>query len=288
MKKTSIILSIAAAATGMFTACSGDKTAALQQQVDSLSTALQEKTENLDYYQSCLTVLSEGLDSIAQADGSLLAVTGNREGTVDKATVRQQLDDYADLLTRQRSRINELEKSLQGSTGDVANLRKMIALMKQQIEEKDAVISDLQERIQLKDFNISQLNGEVNRLVTVNTNLKDENAQKDEVIGIQNEMINTAYYLIGTSKELKKAGVLSKSVLGGAKVSTEIDESQFTRIDIRNVRQIEVDSKSITVRSSHPKSSYTIDVDKQAKRSILRILDEIEFWKNTRYLIIEK
>lgn len=289
MKKTAISLTVTlmlAVAIG-FISCNGENNA-LQSQVDSLTTKIEEQAQDLDYYQSCLNIVSDGLDSIAAADSSLMVVTGNKEGTIDKETVKKNLMAYAEMLTRQHERIQGLEQKLNESNREVGKIKMLLDYLNKQIAEKDATIRDLQERIDLKDFNINRLQAEISRLNTVNTSLESTVKEKEEVISYAQEMLNEAYYIIGTNKELKNAGVLSQKFLGKAKMNNDINISAFKKIDIRHVTQIPVNSKSVKIHSAHPSNSYTIQIDKRNKTSIITIIDEIAFWSLTHYLVIEK
>ena len=71
-------------------------------------------------------------------------------------------------------------------------------------------------------------------------------------------------------------------------MNSDVDVSAFKKIDIRQVTQIQVDSKNAKILSSHPSNSYSIRVDKANKSSVITILDEVAFWSLTRYLVIEK
>ena len=272
-----------------FNACSGDQSGALQSQVDSLTSVVEQQAQDLDYYQSCLTIVSEGLDSIAKADSSLISITSGNEGTVTRESVRENLQSYADLLTRQHQRIDDLEQKLGNSSAEVKRMSGLIAMLNKQIAEKEATIQSLREKVELSNFSISMLQGEVNRLSDANAQLTTTVSAQGEAIQAAQEMLNEAYYIVGTSKELKASGILSKKFLGKTKVDADnIDASLFTKIDIRNVTQITVDDKSVTIKSQHPSGSYQVVSDKKSNTSVIQILDEVAFWSLTRYLIIQK
>lgn len=284
------ICAISACATVLlFQACGGNQTEALQSELDSLMTIVEQQNQDLEFYQSCLFLVSDGLDSIARADNNLVAVASNKEKTVTRESIKQDLDAYASLLTRQRERINTLERQMTEGNKDRERMRGIINMLKQQVEEKDATIQKLQEKVETQDFNIALLLDEINKLHAQNVTLKKENKATDEALDVAREMINEAYYLIGTSKELKESGVLKGKFFGKSKVNVdEIKSSKFTQIDIRNVNKLVVDSKKITLKSQHPSTSYEIQTDKKNGISTLVILDENAFWDQTRYLIIQK
>lgn len=290
MKKITLSLTLAStlmAAVG-FMSCDGESKSSLKMQVDSLTTKLEEQAEDLSYYQDCLDIVSDGLDSIAAADSSLMMVTGNKEGTISKESIRENLAAYADMLARQHERIQNLENELSGNKRELSKMKQLLAYLNKQIAEKDATIKSLNEQLDQKNFDINKLKEEVGRLNVTNADLTNTVKQQDEAITVAQEMLNEAYYIVGTNKELKKQGVLSKKFLGKAQMNSDVDVSAFKKIDIRQVTQIQVDSKNVKILSSHPSNSYSIRVDKANKSSVITILDEVAFWSLTRYLVIEK
>lgn len=290
MKKITLSLTLAStlmAAVG-FMSCDGESKSSLKMQVDSLTTKLEEQAEDLSYYQDCLDIVSDGLDSIAAADSSLMMVTGNKEGTISKESIRENLAAYADMLARQHERIQNLENELSGNKRELSKMKQLLAYLNKQIAEKDATIKSLNEQLDQKNFDINKLKEEVGRLNVTNADLTNTVKQQDEAITVAQEMLNEAYYIVGTNKELKKQGVLSKKFLGKAQMNSDVDVSAFKKIDIRQVTRIQVDSKNVKILSSHPSNSYSIRVDKANKSSVITILDEVAFWSLTRYLVIEK
>ena len=167
-------------------------------------------------------------------------------------------------------------------------LKSLLDMLNQRIIDKDVTIQDLQEKADAKDFKIAMLQDEVNRLYTENANLKDEISSQRKTINIAQGIINEAYYIVGTSKELKAANILSGKFLGKSKVDVDnIDLSLFKQVDIRKFHRLNVDGK-ITLKSQHPSDSYRVEYDKESKTSTLYVTDEIDFWSLTRYLIIQQ
>lgn len=272
-----------------FVSCGGSQTEAMQSQIDSLTNTIEQKNLDLEFYQNCLFLVSDGLDSIAKADSNLFVVTSSREKTVTRESIKQDLDAYASLLTRQRERINQLEQQISGGSKDRERMQRLFSLLNKQIEEKNATIQKLQEKVKTQGFNLSMLREEVSQLHTQNTALQQENESQAEAIQVAQEMLNEAYYIVGTSRELKDAGVLSSRFLGKSKINADqIDTSIFTKVDIRNFLQLTIQSKKITIKSQHPSTSYEITTDKQNGITTLRILDEEEFWSQARFLVIQK
>ena len=284
-----ICVALSTMAVLSFQACKGDQTEALQSQVDSLTATIEQNNQELEFYQSCLFLVSDGLDSIARADKNLMTVASSREKTITRESIKQDLAAYADLLTRQRERINQLEAQMGEGGKERERMKGLISILSKQIEEKDATIQKLQKKVETQDFNVALLQDEINGLYTKIATLKHENKSKDEAIKVAQEMLSEGYYIIGSSSELKKLGVLSSRFLGKSKVNVdEIDESIFTKIDTRDFLQLTIPSKKVTIKSQHPSTSYKLTTDKKSGTTTLDIIDELDFWSVTRFLIIQK
>ena len=267
----------------------GGDTAAMQAQIDSLTAQVTRQAEDLGFYQGCLSLVTDGLDSIARADTHLLTISTGKEGTITRETILEDLQAYAGMLDRQRQRIAELEGQLDTDNTERARMRALIDHLNQQVEQKNAFIQQLQEKLDSKEFNIAMLQDEVNRLYAANAELTNTVNSQRKTINDTQARLNQAYYIVGTSKELKDAGVLSSKFLGKSKVDVDnIDANLFTKVNVRRFQQLSVNSKSITIKSQHPSDSYEIIVDKKNGTSTLQIRDEEAFWSLTRFLIIQE
>ena len=86
----------------------------------------------------------------------------------------------------------------------------------------------------------------------------NKNQVKDQqILQVEYEK-NTAYYIIGTKKELQE--YIHQVVWKGrkTKVSGDSELSKYTKVDIRQFEQIPLSGKNkIKILTSHPSSSYT-------------------------------
>jgi hypothetical protein len=270
-------------------ACGGNEQKELQQQVDSLSTKVMQQDEELSFYYDCMDLLTKGLDSLA-VEGNMLLGDNNTTDRASKDAIKERLAGMGTMLQTQRDRVAELEKKLQNSNANAAKMKGMVEYLKAQIAQRDEQISDLQRMVNEKDFDIAMFKSEVNRLAGYNRSLLNTVDEQEESLQQADEALNQAFYIIGTSKELKEKGVLKAGGLfKGNKVNVDNMKTEgFTTIDVRIDTEIPISSKSPSVKSQHPANSYTITTDKATKTSVLKITDTKAFWSLTRYLIIEK
>ena len=153
----------------------------------------------------------------------------------------------------------------------------------------EKMIENLQNTITLKDTEIAELktkleglNVELSNLNTNYKSLESENTSKQEAL-------NTAYYAIGTSKELKEKKVISKEggFVGLGKsttVSQDFNREYFTKVNIEQFTTINIGAKKAKILTNHPTSSYKLVGDKPVDR--LDIKNPDDFWSVSKYLVI--
>ena len=138
----------------------------------------------------------------------------------------------------------------------------------------------LQSELAKKDETIEKLADDVNELA--------QHAElQAEKIREQDKSLNVAYYVFGTSSELKDQKILSGGFLKSTKVlSDTFNKDYFLQIDIRNVTQIPTYSTKAKLWSNHPEGTYEF-VETGNGNLTLNITDTQRFWSLTKYLIIE-
>lgn len=276
--------------TTIFFSCNvnNSKETILQAQIDSLEAANSEQAEQMKEISEFMSIVSEGLDSIATQEEQL---TGNGKGMegrkMTKEELRANLNAFAALLERQRNRIAQLEDSLQNKGESFGNLRNIITYLNQQLEEKNQTIAALQASLNNKNVDIQRLDKQVKKLTASNEKLTEEVNKQGEALVTQSEVINECYVKIGTKKELQQAGVLSG---GGLLSKKKLDVSNFQRagfmkVDIRSYVEVDIPSKKIQILTSMPSSSYTITSNGNSSR--LTITNPTLFWSVSNYLVIQ-
>ena len=133
------------------------------------------------------------------------------------------------------------------------------------------------------------LNIEVGNLEEDIANLEMDNEEKDNMIDDKDDEINTAYYVIGTKKELLENEVITKE--GGfigmgkiAKLKDKFNKDYFTKVDIRETSEISVYAKKGEVITNHPSDTYKIIGEEKLDK--IEILNPKEFWGASKYLVI--
>ncbi|MBW7935657.1 MAG: hypothetical protein LC101_11210 [Flavobacteriales bacterium] len=268
-------------------ACGGGSQANIDQmkkELDSLKNLQAESSATVDVYIGDLNDIYESLEEVKRKEGAISkTAAGGGEIAADKKTLIQEDIMLIDqMMQENRDKLESLRSKVKKSDKKMAELEKLIANLQKQIEEKDSQIAGL--KLQLEGLNI-----ELENLSASYDNLNKENETNKETIGKQTEELNTVYFAMGTFKELVDNKVLDKggalTVKSGSKLAADVNIDYFTKADLRTLKDIKVGNRKITIKSSHPTGSYTLE-PASGKTEKLVINDAQAFWKNTKYCVI--
>lgn len=285
MKKFAFII-MAMLVAFAFTACNDGQKSKEQQQLDSLMQANSMTQKELAEYVSLVNSISESLDYIQSAENEIYKA---KEGSASdrKAAVREKIQNLSNVVNEQREKIAELERKVKSAGANGAKLQALINTLKVEIEQKDALIGDLQRQVESQNFDIANLKENVSVLTASNEELTTNLSEKEEVINAQTEKMNAqtekmneAFVKVGTSKELKNAGVLEKSRLNASNLAA----AGFKKVDIRNFTELTVPSKKIEILTQMPKNSYVATVEGNSTK--IKIYNPESFWSVSKYLIV--
>lgn len=250
---------------------------------DSLSSAngnlngqLNEKEAALQEFITAFNEIQENLNTIKEKE-KIVNNTASTKGDVKskEGQIKEDIQSIYDLMAKNKNRIGSLTKKLKDSRLKVEGLEKMIENLQTSIDQKDGEIADLKSKIEGLNIELS----------TLNTNYTASEASNVE----KQDMLNTAYYAIGTSKELKEKKVISKE--GGfiglgktTKVSEDFNKDYFTKINIEQTLSINIGAKKAKILTNHPSSSYKLIGEKPVEK--IDITNPKEFWGASKYLVI--
>ena len=249
-------------------------------QADSLNGIIAQKDSEINDLMGTLNEIEEGFQQISEAEHRV-SLAKDGEGVNKKQKLKEDIQFIADRMKQNRELIAKLQKQLANGTLKGAQLQKTIEGLQKQLEEKDAQLQTLREELDKKDIHIAALDETVNNLNTKTNRLTAESNQKTETINAQDKQIHTAWYVFGTKKELKE-----QSIIQDGKVMTgNFNKNYFTKVDIRNLSEIKLYSKSAKLLTTHPSSSYFLVRDAN-KQYTLRITNSQIFWSTSKYLVV--
>jgi predicted nucleic acid-binding Zn-ribbon protein len=230
--------------------------------------------------------IESDLSMIRQKERLLTVQSSGYE--LNKKRKEQVLEDIRyinTMLDNNKKKIASLSDQLNKSGGTIKGLQTKIASLETTIKQFESDVAGLKESLVQKNFEITQLNSKM-------TDMETTIAQKDEKIVDQINTMNKAYFATGTLKELKEKGIVTKqkSFLGLGKkgtIASDLNDSLFARIDIRETLIIPVNSKDAKLISKHPSDSYAIVRDGDKKVDHIEIMDPDNFWKFSKYAVVE-
>ncbi|MBO4430341.1 MAG: hypothetical protein J5790_03255 [Bacteroidaceae bacterium] len=249
---------------------------------DSLRNVIDQKDSELNDLMGTFNEIQQGFDLINEAEGRVNMLRAGAENNNSAENIRENMQFIQETLDENKRKIEELQSKLKSSSINSAKLKDAINSLTQQLNEKNAELETLRAQLAEKDVKIEELTGTVTNLQTENTQVKQQRDETAQIARNQDAQLNTAWYVFGTSKELKAEGILSK----GEVLQGNYNKNYFTQIDIRKVNVIPLESKSATILTNHPAGSYTLLKDSKGQYT-LRITDVAKFWSVSKYLVVK-
>ena len=273
----------------MFSSCDEMKqNEKLKSQNESLSVALAERDAELNDILSAFNEVQEGFRLINEAENRVDLQSGVIEGPSSAQRIKEDIRFITEKLQANRERIAELENQLKNSKYASSELKKTVANLNKELQAKTQQIATLQAELASKNIRIAELDDAV---ATLNQNvsyLVAENEIKSATVASQDKALNAAWFVFGTSSELKDQKIITKKFLQKKKVLEDKDfnKDYFTQIDIRTDKLIKLYSKDAKLLTTHPEGSYEFIKDNKGQLT-LSILSPNKFWSVSRYLVIE-
>lgn len=254
--------------------------------ISELTTEYNEATSFNDSLMLLMGDIYTGLDSINMQEG-LLYNMGSGDNGDRRAEIRQNLANIRARLQANRALLAQMESNLKNSKNENSIQAKTIAQLRTRIDQQEQKIGQLENELSKARGQIETLNTQV---AETQEQVKAESAAKEEAqqqaVAAENEA-NKVYYAIGTNKELKQNGLLSKKFLGATKVMKgNYNAAYFTAADRRNLTSIPTNSKKVKIWSTMPAGSYSIVTNADGTKTI-KITDAAKFWSITPYLILQ-
>ncbi len=243
---------------------------------DGLNGKLSEKEQAIQEFVTTFNEIQSNLNEIKEKEKIVTASSKGGDVKSKEDQIKEDIQAIYDLMGKNKNRINSLSKKLKASKSQIKGLEEMIASLQAQLESKDAEITELKGVIEALNIELSN----------INTNYQEV----EQEVEVKTEKLNTAFYAIGTAKELKEKGVTTKE--GGfiglgksTKVKDDFNKEYFTKIDVTQVTSITIGAKKAKILSSHPSGSYKLVGEKTVEK--LEITNAEEFWGASKYLVIQ-
>jgi hypothetical protein len=181
------------------------------------------------------------LNQIGEELSKVEGLSGPDSGTVESpaSATRERLLHQVQQVT---ARLADTEKRLAQSRRQIRTATKASDSLTGRVGDLERMVADFEAVLESQRTTVAALTDRVSALETENL------ALRDTITTMETEE-NTAYYVVGTKEELIERGIITKE--GGSRVlfifgkrgetlvpARDIDTSQFTPIDIRQVTEI--------------------------------------------------
>ena len=257
---------------------------------DSILQDNRSKTQQLDELNGVLSTIAIGLDSIAVQENILFNGSGRDGVRLDKHEIAARLNGMADILARQRAKIQALQDSLANrkTSQSVEHLQRVVEFLNQQLAEKDQVIKSLRADLNNSKKDLTQLRASLSDMKNRAVKAENKTQVLTTALSKQDDVINECYVRIGTKKQLSAAGLLKGGFLQKKKVNYEdVDKSKFNAVDIRKFREITLKSNNPKILTPQPSNRSFHFEESGDGTCTLVITNPTLFWSVSNYLIIQ-
>lgn len=249
----------------------------LKAENERLKAEAMRKDQSIDEFLQSLNEIEENLNAIKEREKIVRINSTSLENQNSKQEqIAADINMIGQLLLENKSKIATLNNKLKAAGIKSAELEKIIEGLNKKLDEKDNEIASLKEELTIANAALEKLFVEYN--------------QRLEELDDKTSKLNTAYYVIGTKKELLEKGVITKE--GGfvgigksSKLKNDFNKEYFTKIDVTTTTSIPLLTKKARVITSHPTGSYKIEGSKD-KAEKLVISNSEDFWSASKYLVI--
>jgi DNA repair exonuclease SbcCD ATPase subunit len=249
----------------------------LKQENARLKNEVDSRDSSLNASIQILNEIEDNLSLIRQKESAInMSRNNDPELELDqKDRIIEEIQTINSLMEENKNKLNNLRSKMKKADMKIGELEKMIDNLLAKISDQDEVIASLREELTKYDIAMDELTASLNETVAV---VEEKEAE-----------LNTAYYVSGSTKELKEQGIITKE--GGfigigkiMKLREDFNKDYFTQLDITKTSEIILGGKEIEILTTHPKGSYKITGDKVKEKLV--ITDATNFWSVSKYLVV--
>lgn len=261
---------------------------ALMEKRDSLLQVNNTKDMMIRSFSVSFDEIEKNLDLIRQREGLLKMHAGSTADIADKRTeINRNINEINELMSRNTYKIHALNAQMKRTQLNNEGLKNMITSLAGHMMVKNDELIGLSGLLNKKDKQLAVLGNTTLSLVKEIKNQDDTINADQHQLNFKDQELNTVFYFIGSIKELKAKHLLDEH----GKLVSNFNRDVFTAIDARNEPYIPGNKLSekaiIRVLTPHPAGSYEFIKNDQGKIVNLKIKDQNEFWRISRYLILE-
>jgi uncharacterized protein YukE len=257
------------------------QTLVLQQENDAFKTNTKKLNASIESYKKTLKEIDDNLRSIDKNATMVGNINAENSDSKDvKKDIMARIASIKALIDNSKLKVLALDRSLNELRKKYGDQSEEVLQLSKEIKEQSKVI--IEKEIEFKllvaehETDIDELQASYDQQVLLTQQLS--------------EIINRAFYVSGTSKELKAKEVVDVEGgfigLGRVKVlNANSSDGLFKQIKKDATDTLTFNGKSAKLVTEHPADSYKLE--STATNTSLIILDRSAFWKSGNYLVVE-
>ncbi|MFA6838024.1 MAG: hypothetical protein WCR12_04185 [Dysgonamonadaceae bacterium] len=261
----------------------------LEAERDSLLSLTSVNTVEMNEMMAVISDVEANFAKIREAE-KYISTQSAKSGEMSQDTKSRVNDNFRmidEILRQNKAQIAELNKKAVGGNKEIVSLKNTIDRLNKEMESSAKRVTELQATLSEKDATIAQLSSDITQIANEAEMQSQKIQAQDAEILEKDKALHTAYYVFGTSDELKEQKILSGGFLQSTKVMEgTFNKDYFLKIDIRDVTTIPLYSGKAKLWSNHPEGTYEF-VKGGDGNLTLQISDTQRFWSLTKYMIIE-
>ena len=280
----------------LFACGGGNKTTPLEESLTKanieMTNEVSEKEVIINSKESALNEFVKSFNEIQNNLNQIKAkekiLSSNKKGVeLNKSAKDQIISDIEfiyEQMNKNKEKLISVRKRLKDSNIKIDDLETALANLRVQITNNESEIAELK-------YHLENLNVDFSNLKINYDNLQETYETAKQVSDQKTATLNTAYYAIGTAKNLKKDGIITEEGgfigIGKTKeLNEKINSANFIKVDITMVTEISLNAaKKVKLLTTHPQDSYKFVKSNYYDK--LEILSPEKFWEASKYLVIE-
>lgn len=236
-------------------------------------------------YDNTLKSIQQNIAAIKERE-KLLSTAEYEDGRAPKDEIEADIARINDLLQENKKKVADLTARLKKANLDNKDFEYKMQVLQDQLAMQNAEVDKLTAILQAKDVEIEQwkeLNTKLSN--SVDSVSRVASVAFDDIAKLTDDK-NTAFYIVGTKSDLKAKGITETSGLFSRKVSGDVDNSLFTKVNWTEISSIPTHCKRIKLISTHDENSYVEEKDEEGYITI-HIKDKEAFWKMSKFLVVQ-
>lgn len=254
---------------------------------DSLARVVAAKDSLIEAVFADINAITENLAQIKARENIITQV--EPEGFARPVEqINSDLAAIEELMEQNRQKIADLQRAsarLRRANLKIGELEKLIEELNGRIERQDDELAALRQELAERRAEVEQLNEEIGRMENEHRTAVDSLTTSNRSLDAS---LHAVYYVVGEEKKLREAQVIEKEgFIGRTLVPAKQNNLEFfLQADSRELVEVPIRQKKVTVVSAHPEGSYELIKDSEGVVLKLVITDADRFWESSRMLIV--